>query len=324
MNYRGHILIISFLIVSIGLMIVAIPKGTIKDDITKYIDVESVEITKFQGIKYYLLEEKREKLFFKADTFEIEAKEMSTFTKPDGKYFVSDKWVDFKAETGTFKDQTGELVLEDQVFFSSDDSKFNANRLYLNQNKKFLEARGDVNAVFEDRPTREKIEINANYLNSWLNEQRSLFVGNVTGKIQRNRRYEGRVDFASERLEYQQTKLLISLEKDVEIKRNNYNLRAQKGDIFLENFNKKLKYYSLYDDIKLVEKLRLRDGTPSVRRAFAEKLEGFISEGKIILSGTPRVERGNDEIKGLQITLRENVDVIEVIQSQSSFDIKRK
>ena len=45
--------------------------------------------------------------------------------------------------------------------------------------------------------------------------------------------------------------------------------------------------------------------------------------GKILLSGAPRVEQGDDIIKGYQITLRENVEMVEVDDSQSSFSLKR-
>jgi len=80
----------------------------------------------------------------------------------------------------------------------------------------------------------------------------------------------------------------------------------------------------MYDDIKLEEKLKTRQGGSQVRRAFAEKLEGFISDGKLVLSGAPRVEQGRDIIKGYQITLRENTEIVEVDDSQSSFRFKKE
>ena len=79
----------------------------------------------------------------------------------------------------------------------------------------------------------------------------------------------------------------------------------------------------LYDDIKLVEKLKLDDGTTSTRKAYSEKLEGYMREAKIVLTGAPRVEQGSDLIQGYQITLRENVELVEVDDSQTSFTIKR-
>ena len=101
------------------------------------------------------------------------------------------------------------------------------------------------------------------------------------------------------------------------------NLSAGNAEIFLENFNKKLKYYALYDDVRLEEKLRLDSGVYQTRRAFAEKLEAHQGTGKLILTGAPRVEQGSDIIKGYQITLRQAVEMIEVDDSQSSFKLKR-
>ncbi len=92
---------------------------------------------------------------------------------------------------------------------------------------------------------------------------------------------------------------MINLSDNVYLERNNYNLRAQRADIYLENFNKKLKYYVLYDDIKLVEELTLPNGTKQTRKAYSEKLEGYMSQGKIVLTGAPSVEQGDDLIKGI-------------------------
>ena len=46
-------------------------------------------------------------------------------------------------------------------------------------------------------------------------------------------------------------------------------------------------------------------------------------EAKIVLTGAPRVEQDQDVIKGYQITLRENVELVEVDDSQTSFKINR-
>ena len=101
---------------------------------------------------------------------------------------------------------------------------------------------------------------------------------------------------------------------------------AIRGEIFLENYNKKLKYYALYDDVKVVEKIPvIKKGesrkTFIERRAYAEKLEGFVKEGKIVLTGYPKVLQENDVIKGNVITLLKSNEVIEVDDSSSSFII---
>ena len=322
-NKKQYSVIFGFIFFTIFIIFIAISRENTADSAIDLLDINTVEKTIFKKVHLYFLENKNERMYFRSDKLEIEDQTKVAFDDPIGKYKASDDWVNFEAKVGFYNSLTTELRLRENVHFNKKDAEFSAENLYLNNAKNFLEARGSVKALFEEKKNREKIYLSSNYLSSWMNEQRSLFLGNVRGRIKRDRRYEGEIELKSGRLEYDQSKLLITLENDVEIDRNTYHLEAQKGTINLENFNKKLKYYSLSDDIKLVEKFRLRNGKQRVRRAYAERLEGYISEGKIVLLGTPRVEQGNDVIKGYQITLRENVDVVEVDDSQSSFDLQR-
>ena len=89
----------------------------------------------------------------------------------------------------------------------------------------------------------------------------------------------------------------------------------------IANFSREKMFY---DDIKLVEQLNTSEGNSQTRRAYSEKLEGYMSQGKIVLTGAPRVEQGDDLIKGYQITLRENVELVEVEEAQSSFKLKKE
>ena len=77
------------------------------------------------------------------------------------------------------------------------------------------------------------------------------------------------------------------------------------------------------DDVKMSEKMETREGIQT-RQAFAERLEGFGREQKMVLSGAPRVEMGKDVIKGYRITIRENVDLIEVDDAMSDVQVKRQ
>ena len=106
-------------------------------------------------------------------------------------------------------------------------------------------------------------------------------------------------------------------------RQRNY-LRAEKAEIFLENFNKKLKYYVLYDDVRVVESIKKQDGTTVIRKAFGEKLEGYMREEKVVLTGSPKVVQGSDIITANQITLVENREVVEVDDSSSRLQIKEQ
>ena len=148
------------------------------------------------------------------------------------------------------------------------------------------------------------------------------YVGNVKGQIHRKRPFEPTIFFESDQLKLNGPAAYIELISNVFLKKQEVKTWSRRGEIFLENYNKKLKYYVLYDDVRVEEKVVLADGRATIRKAFGEKLEGVVSEDKIILTGSPQVIQEKDTIKGNRITLKENNEVVEVDDSTSSFIIK--
>lgn len=114
----------------------------------------------------------------------------------------------------------------------------------------------------------------------------------------------------------------VELKGQVTFKKGNLDASSNQGTLFLENYNKKLKYYSLSDDVRLQETLSL-DGKPLTRKAFAEKLEGIISERKVILTGLPKVFQERDVIKGNRITIRENIETVEIDDANTNITLER-
>jgi lipopolysaccharide export system protein LptA len=149
-------------------------------------------------------------------------------------------------------------------------------------------------------------------------------MGSVDGVLQRKRKYEGAMTFTSQLLRFDGIESLAHLEGDVFMKRENYRITGGKADIYLENFNKSLKYFVMNDDVKLTETLNDPVNGKTERKAFAERLEGFGREEKMILSGAPRVEMGTDVIKGYRITVREGSDLVEVDDAMSDMQMKKK
>lgn len=295
------------------------------DGKTGVLDVERDQESEFDGLKYFATDKRKPSISLNAKDLKIVNNKDLYFNNPDGFLFNNKgEKVDYQANHGSFIAEKKELKLDGNVILKNTLDEFKSEKVYYNGIKKYLEASGSVDSVMEDINTRDKISVKSHYLNSWLDEKRSLFLGDVKGSVKRRRVYEESFDFSSNRMELNQLNSLITLTDNVKLDRNNYHLEAGRAEIFLENFNKKLKYYVLYDDIKLVEQLRLSNGQVQKRRAYSEKLEGYMAEAKVVLSGAPRVEQGDDLIKGYQITLRENVELIEVDDSQSSFDLKRK
>src|SRR5690606_36667393 len=134
----------------------------------------------------------------------------------------------------------------------------------------------------------------------------------------RQRACEENIHFSSDDLYSYEALLKIELLGNVLVRRPGMVSTSLKGEIFLENYNKKLKYFVLYDDVKVTEKLKLEGGRVVERRAFGEQLEGIMSEDKITLTGSPKVFPVKDIIKGNVIVLRENNEVVEVDDANSN------
>jgi lipopolysaccharide export system protein LptA len=190
--------------------------------------------------------------------------------------------------------------------------------------KDLIQASGGVKFVGHDLKTGDHITIHSLKMKAHPKLKESQFMGSVDGVLQRKRKYEGAMTFTSQLLRFDGIESLAHLEGDVFMKRENYRITGGKADIYLENFNKSLKYFVMNDDVKLTETLNDPVNGKTERKAFAERLEGFGREEKMILSGAPRVEMGTDVIKGYRITVREGSDLVEVDDAMSDMQMKKK
>ena len=191
-------------------------------------------------------------------------------------------------------------------------------------NKDFFISEGNVQTETKDIKTGDRILIDSPLVHAWPKSKRSDYEGGVKGQIKRKRPYEPDVFFSSNSIYLDMNLSLIRLEGEVDIKRQDVVATSRRGEIYLDNQSKKLKYYTLFDDVKVVEKLKINENQLIERKAFGEKLEGIISEDKLILTGSPKVLQEDDVVKGNKITLRENNEVIEVEDASSNFTVKKK
>lgn len=321
-NKRSIIIIFIFLSVTGVILLAALNVKRKISSGSKIVGKSKVDKARFSKLSYFVLDNGRKSISLDAEELNIVNNEDLYFKLPVGVLY-NDEQINYVAKTGKYIGKTRELTLNGEVSLESTSGDHKSDKVYYNGSKKYLEASGKVESKFVDEKTKDDILVESNYVNSWIKDKRTLFMGSVKGKVKRRRIYEQSFDFFANRVELNQLKSQVFLTENVKLERNNYHLESQKAEIFLENFNKKLKYYVLYDDIKLEEKLLMPDGSVQMRRAFSEKLEGYMSDAKIVLSGAPRVEQGDDLIKGYQITLRENVELVEVDDSQSSFDLNK-
>ena len=323
-NKRSLNIVIIFLIFTLFIIIqsFSVTRKALGDQSKVVIEKDSE--TEVEILNYYAIEKSKPTLNINASLLKIVNNKNLFFDKPEG-FFIDedDQRVFYKGERGSYKGSLKELKLYGEVSLKSKKSDHESEKLSYDGIKKKISASGEVRSEVRDIKTSDQILIESDKMTSWMDKGESFFTGNVRGRVKRKRIYEESFDFSSEELEVNQLKSRIILSKNVNLDRNNYHLESQKAEIFLENYNKKLKYYVLYDDIKLVEKLEVK-GKKQLRRAFSEKLEGYMAEGRIVLTGAPRVESGADLIKGYQITLRENVELVEVDDAQSSFELERK
>ncbi len=285
--------------------------------------------SQFKQVKYYLYENDKRVLHFNADELTTPSRSENgdvSFVQPHGEIFSneSDEPVFFRADGGQYLRDAQEISLKSNVQLFYDKAEFEAIVLKFWPNKNYFAAWGNIRSTTLDPITSDKLEIRSNEVQGWPSKKESLYTGNVEGKITKKRLYQQGIEFSSDILKANLLESLITMNGNISLKKQRLTAKAGRAEIFLENYNKKLKYYALYDDIRVEEKLTLRDGNFLVRKAYSESLEGFQSLGKIVLSGAPRVIQGDDIIKGYQITLRENTELVEVDDANSVFSIKKE
>lgn len=283
------------------------------------------EFTEVSQLEYFHLKNSIPQMSVSAKTMRSEGEKFADFESPRGvyNYQKKNKTIKYSAEEGTYQKKNEKLSLTGNVELSSEEAHYTAMYMEYYLNKDLVIANRKVSFEGEDPKTRDNMIIRSDTMRANPEAQLSHFKGNVDGEFQRKKKYEGKTYFSSSELILDGNKSHANLNENVRIKRNSYDITAGKADIYLENYNKSLKYFVLNDDVKVKEKVQTKDG-PLERRAFAERLEGFAMEQKMILSGAPKIEMGKDVIKGYRITIRENADLVEVDDAMSDMEVKRK
>lgn len=215
-----------------------------------------------------------------------------------------------------------EIFLENEVEIKMTDTNLKAQKISILSAGDILYAYNDVKTSSILEKTSDEILVNSNNAIYRPKLQTIEYHDNVNGLIKRKRVYEENISFKTDLLTFNAPLSLIEMKGNVAFKKVNLDAFANRGEIFLENYNKRLKYYALYDDVRLQEKL-VNNGKPLIRKAFSEKLEGLISEKKIILTGLPKVFQERDVVKGNRIIIRENVETVEVDDANSNITIEK-
>lgn len=325
-NPRSIIIIFVFIILNfiiLGFSWVGKPEVEIVSNGPKSV---APEYTLIDQLEYFHLKNTSPLLSLTADQMRSQGEEVAEFDGPKGLYYFKENSnpLHYESEKALYEKAKSTLTFNGSVTLVTDEAKYEAKKLRYHFPSDLLKAWGDIQFNADDLKTMDHVTITADRMSAHPKQQSSHFEGSVQGEIKRRRQYEGKTNFRSRELDFEQKKSQASLLGEVMVKRGNYLLTAGKADMFLENYNNSLKYFVMNDDVKLREKLQTSAGLTVERKAFAERLEGFGREQKMVLSGAPRVEQGEDVIKGYRITIRENAELIEVDDAMSDMQMQKK
>ena len=297
--------------------------GVFKEKKTGTKESVAIQESFFKGVNYFVV--KSNLPFLSLDSSELVISHESgktAFFSPVGLVYTKDREiVRYKAKSGVYQQKESRLELKDNVSLNLKNSDALSDHMEYNLREDRVKLLGNVKASSLFELEGDYVEMISDRAFLWPKDQKSQFLGKVKGKIKRKRVYEENLEFASEVVLMNLARGRVELVDNVSIKKQQLRANAHRGEILLENYNKKLKYFSLYDDVKVVEKVML-GGKSFQRKAFSEKLEGQMSENLIVLTGYPKVFQFKDVIKGNKIVLRENNEVVEVDDANTSFKIR--
>jgi LPS export ABC transporter protein LptC/lipopolysaccharide transport protein LptA len=323
-DLKSIIIIFLYSAFNLGIILVGVTTKPTKNEGTLLAHGLAPEFTEISKLEYFHLKGSNPQMSLSAEHMKSQNEEFAEFNLPKGiyNYQEKNKLIHYQADQGIYQKNRELLILSDNVKVHSEESDYQADHLKYYFKKDVIVGKGNVKFEGDDPKSKDFISIQSDFMRAKPQAQVSRFKGHVQGSMQRKRKYEGKMTFSSSEFEFDGNKSLANLTGGVHLKRDNYDITAGKGDIYLENYNKKLKYFVLNDDVKVLEKLQTKEGYQE-RKAYAERLEGFGSDQKMVLTGAPRVEMGKDIIKGYRITIRENIDLVEVDDAMSDVQVKR-
>lgn len=251
------------------------------------------------------------------------------FRFPKGTIFMPEREpIDYQSHKGRFVELTQTLYLEQDVWIHDRKTQMWGDKGLYKVALSYAHLKGNVRSETILEKSQDVLKISANELLSWPKKNYAYYDQNAHGVLERSKQYLPSIYFQSHIISCDLNKNLIQLFEEVQLKQENMKANSRKGEIFLENLTRKVRTYSLYGDVRLVEKIdsQRRDskGVPLFieRRSFSERLDGYMNENKVVLTGMPKVVQEHDVIKGNKISLFFNNEVMEVEDSHSNFVVK--
>ena len=250
------------------------------------------------------------------------------FLDPSGFTLADGEEVRYRARAGTWSRDGGFLQLARDVRLEtggpSGPSTLLAGRLRHDVARGRIEASGGVRTRALVPDTGDTVDVSSDSLTAFPRTRTTTYTGGARGSVRRRARYEEGIEFSSGSITVNLPGGTVALDHGVTIERGPVTASAERGEIFLENADKRLRYFVLNDNVRVVERVSPEEPgrAPFERRAFSERLEGFASEQRMVLEGSPRVIQGDDVVRGSKVTLREDVDTIEVEDANTNFRLR--
>ena len=324
-NPKSIVVIFVYMLINAGIIAISLAPSPEVDQTVKGVPSLAPEFTEVEKLNYFHLKDGVPQMSLSAEKMKSQGEEIAEFKTPRGvyNYQQKNKTITYAAQNGIYRKMDELLTLSGKVDVASDEANYFADKVDYFFKKDLIIGEGNVKFEGDDLKSKDHVVITSQSMRANPEQKITRFKGKVAGTMTRKKKYEGKTTFTSNELRLEGESSLAHLEGDVQMRREGYHITAGKADMYLENYNKSLKYFVLNDDVKLTEKLQTPEGVQE-RKAFSERLEGFGREQKMVLSGAPRVEMGKDVIKGYRITIRENVDLIEVDDAMSDVQVKRE
>ena len=267
-------------------------------------------------------------------TFKPEASNVNLFSKKlidqksTNKIFLSsprgdignESVMSFEGEFGVIDKANNSLRLNEKVKLEKEESIAFAQYLLVNYKTNEALAYGNVRS--STRGKFRTVNIKSNSVKMFKDESQVLYRGNVSGQITSEGKSSfDRIKFKSNLLTLDDVEKIIFLDGEASITRGSSVINALTGNIWLDSYSSGVKYFSMNDDVELTDGFINSKGKPVVRKSFSERLEGFSEEEKLVLSGFPQVEQEGDIIKGNKMIIREEQEMIEIINTNSQFNL---
>ena len=273
-----------------------------------------------ENAKVYHLQDNRPHVFLssKVTRIQLNNNDMNMEDLKGRTFSSKQKKIEFSAKKGSFQRSGNKLTFREDVIIHDDETDLSADQVEYFRNKDEIIGKGNVLLKGKIPQSEDQIEIKAKRFIHNPKKQISTFEDDVKGVIHRPEKYREGLDFEADKLVYSQVDSKINLIGEVFLNNPPIVAWSRRGAIFLENYSNKLNDVVVNDDVKLREKKKF-----GLRKAFAEKMEGIASEGKLVLTGLPKVIQAGETIKGNKITIRENSEVVEVDDAYTTFKIKK-